>query len=340
MANDASLATAPQVNSKWAIETQGLTRFFHNHCVVDELDFRLPIGKVTALLGLNGAGKTTTLRMMMGLLDPTRGRCETLGMDSQTLGPETLRRIGYMVEGHYLPGWMRVTEIESFARAGQVHWDAQRFAAMSDHFAISPRQRAGHLSRGQRAGVSLACVMAADPELLILDDPALGLDPVSRRALNEVLIEFAAGKTISGLPRTVLLSTHMMDDVERIADEIAVMVSGRILVHAPLEEFLLRVTRYAFVPQADLSKQELESSLREKISGLIELRFVANQCVICVADPQDSLDESLSSVSQGPVEVLPGALNDLVIAYLSTQRSESFRTSSSFRNSPSTLSKS
>ncbi|KLU05310.1 ABC-type multidrug transport system, ATPase component [Rhodopirellula islandica] len=314
---------------KAAIETFGLTRYFHQHCVVEQLGFQVPTGKVTALLGLNGAGKTTTIRMMMGLLDPTRGRCETLGVDSRELTPAMLSRIGYMVEGHYLSSWMRVSQMERFSAEGHAHWDGDRYRSMVEHFGISSSQRIGSLSRGQRAGVSLAAVMAADPELLILDDPALGLDPVSRRALNETLVDFAAGETTDGCVRTVLLSTHLMDDVERIADEIAVMVGGRLLVQTSLDDFLDRVQRMAFTPLRSLSNLELESNLRQTIPGLVELRFVSGQCVVCIADVSDEVVESLARVAAGDVETLPTSLNDLVIAYLTTQRSESFAVSTS-----------
>lgn len=311
---------------KAAIETFGLTRYFDTHRVVNQLDFQVPIGKVTALLGLNGAGKTTTIRMMMGLLDPTRGRCETLGTDSRVLTPAMLSRIGYMVEGHYLSPWMRVSQMEKFSAAGHRCWDAGRYRSMVEHFGISAKQRIGSLSRGQRAGVSLASVLAADPELLILDDPALGLDPVSRRAMNETLVDFAAGETAEGTPRTVLLSTHLMDDVERIADEIAVMVAGRLLVHTTLDDFLQRVQRFAFVPDSKLLHTEVSSRLRPAIPGLVELRWVSGQCVVCVADASDEVHETLRQVATGSVESLPTSLNDLVIAYLTTQRSDSFST--------------
>lgn len=312
--------------NRFAVETDGLTRYFERHCVVDRLNFQVPVGKVTALLGLNGAGKTTTIRMMMGLLDPTRGTCRTLGADSQCMTPEVLQRIGYMVEGHYLAPWMRVNEVERFSRAGHQSWDSDRFATMIDHFAIGTRQRVGKLSRGQRAGVSLASVLAADPELLILDDPALGLDPVSRRALNETLVDFAGSETNSGKPRTVLLSTHMMDDVERIADDVAVMVGGKLLVQTKLDDFLCRVRRWSFVP-SQTSQEALVTAVRQQIPGAVEIRFLADRCVICVADPADEVQEQLAAHAMGEVEALPTSLNELVIAYLSTQRRDSFRQS-------------
>lgn len=305
-----------------AISATGLTRYFDLRCVVNQLDFDVPAGKVTALLGLNGAGKTTSIRMMMGLLAPTRGRCKTLDVDSQSLSPENRRRIGYLVEGHYLYPWMRVSEIAKFTRSFNDHWDQQRFAEIVAHFAIDARQRAGELSRGQRAGVSLAATLAADPELLIMDDPALGLDPVSRRSLNETLIDFAGQTTRDGHPRTVLLSTHLIDDVERIADEIAVMIAGRLLIHTSLADFQIRVDRYAMEVSPDEDPAALLSKLQAIASGIIEARMVGKHVLICVADAPNDFAEKLKSLAHGDVERLTTSLDDLVVAYLSRERAE------------------
>ena len=123
-----------------AIQTRGLTRYFGDAAVVDRLDLVIPAGRVTALLGLNGAGKTTTLRMLMGLLAPTRGSCEVLGTDSSNLQPHDLAKIGYLVEGHYLPPWMTAIQIESFCAATRPRWDTRQYADILRHFAVRPDQ--------------------------------------------------------------------------------------------------------------------------------------------------------------------------------------------------------
>lgn len=314
-----------------AIVTRDLTRYFDQHRVVDGLNFKIPAGQVTALLGLNGAGKTTTIRMMMGLLSPTRGEATVLGRDSRQMSPQHMSRIGYLVEGHYLPGWMRVREIESLGRDVHPHWDHDRFEQITRHFAIGHDQRCGQISRGQRAGVSLASVLAADPELLILDDPALGLDPVSRRALNETLLEFVArndsdsGSSV-GVPttRTVLLSTHHLDDVERIADDVAVMIDGRLLVHTTLVDFQQRVSRFELEPSPTSTVGETLAVIRREVSGLVETRQLSHRWQICVADAPDDLAQRLARASGGNVQSIATTLTDRVIAYLSLQRASRF----------------
>ncbi|HBE69497.1 MAG TPA: ABC transporter ATP-binding protein, partial [Planctomycetaceae bacterium] len=178
------------MNTELAISTKKLARYFGSKPVVRDIDFDVPTGSVTALLGLNGAGKSTTIRMLMGLLEPTRGTVTVLGKDSMHLGPEDRARIGYTIEGHYICPWMRVRDAQRYQRDTFPQWDEVYFNETLRRFSIDPSQRIRQLSRGQRAGVSVALTLAAQPELLVLDDPALGLDPVSRRCLNETLLDF------------------------------------------------------------------------------------------------------------------------------------------------------
>jgi len=237
-----------------AIRTSGLTRYFGTRAVVKDLDFVVMRGSVVGLLGLNGAGKTTLIRMIMGLLSPTRGSCKILGQSSESLTPELRSRIGYTVEGHYLYSWMRVTECEAFGRDRFPRWNREMFYESVDRFGIDTSQKVSWLSRGQRAGVSLSSTISSNPEVLVLDDPALGLDPVSRRALNETILDFCA----SG-DRTVLLSSHLLDDIERVADRIAIMIAGRLLVDTTLDEFRARISAWSIVGSRHCgSKQRLQ----------------------------------------------------------------------------------
>ena len=296
------------MNSDLAISTRGLTRYFGNVPVVQQLDLEVPFGSVTGLLGLNGAGKTTTLRMLLGFLEPTRGSCQVLGNDSQRLGPEDRARIGYTAEGHFLYGWMTVRQCEQFQRNSFPRWNATLFAETIQRFSIDPSQKTSTLSRGQRAGVSIALTLSAEPELLVLDDPALGLDPVSRRALNETLIDFCDGGR-----RTVLLSSHMLDDVERVADRVAIMVHGRLLVDTEVEDFRNRVSAWALeLPPA--------SRVIESIPGLIHSRALGGRTIVTVADADQETTAAIDRASNSPAESVDVTFEDAVLAYLSRSR--------------------
>ncbi|MEZ6125846.1 MAG: ABC transporter ATP-binding protein [Planctomycetaceae bacterium] len=291
------------------IRTDGLTRRFGTRTVVHDLNLQVPPGQVTALLGLNGTGKTTTIRIIMGLLRPTRGRCEVLQHDSSRLSVDVRMKIGYMVEGHYLYPNMRVRDCAAFQRAGYSRWNEAQFDQIVDHFGISQSQRIGHLSRGQRAGVSLALVLAPDPELLVLDDPALGLDPVSRRALNETLIEFAGDGQ-----RTVLLSSHLLDDVERIADRVLLMIDGRLQVDTTLDDFRQRVTGYV------LENAPHDPDRLAAVPGLIEARRLGTRLYLTVADADEETAAAVSRLNAVSVEVTDLPFTDAVLAWLSRRR--------------------
>jgi len=296
-----------------AISAQGLTRYFGNRQVVEHLDLSVPHGSITGLLGLNGAGKTTTLRMLMGFLTPSRGESQLLGKDSQQLTAEDRARIGYTVEGHFLYGWMTVRQSEKFQRETFPRWNGSMFESTVRRFGIDPAQKIRVLSRGQRAGVSLALTLAAEPELLVLDDPALGLDPVSRGALNETLLDFCNSGS-----RTILLSSHLLDDVERVADRILVMVHGHLIVNTTVDDFRNRVSSWSLeVPPA--------SRAIYSIPGLIFAKPLEGRTVVTVADYDEETEAALIRIGGHSTERMPITFGESVTAYLSQSReSDSF----------------
>jgi len=214
------------------IVTHRLTKYYGPQCVVDSLNLRVARGTVYGFLGRNGAGKTTAIKMMLGMVRPSFGRAELFGEDSAALRPENRARIAYLAEGHPLYRWMTVGEAVRFTRPFYPDWNQKLVAQILDHFELAERAKIGRLSRGQRAQVSLALAVAPDPELLILDDPTLGLDTVVRRDFLESLIQI-----IQRRGRTILFSSHILGDVERVADRIGILVDGVLRVDCPTEHF-------------------------------------------------------------------------------------------------------
>ena len=203
---------------------------------------------------------------------------------------------------------MRVRECERFGRETHPQWDGSFFEQAVRRFGIDTDAKVSWLSRGQRAGVSLASTLAGAPELLILDDPALGLDPVSRRALNETIIEFCE----SG-DRTVLLSSHLLDDVERVADRVAVMVDGRMLVDSTLDDFRNRVAAWVLdVPQ--------DPTIMRTIPGLVHCRPIGNRWHVTVADPDEETTTAMERLQAASIERVEVTFEDAVLAYLSRSR--------------------
>jgi ABC-2 type transport system ATP-binding protein len=215
-----------------AIVTERLTKFYGSRKVVDHLNLRVPGGSVYGLLGRNGAGKSTTLKMLAGMVRPDFGTITLLGQDAATLPPETRGRIAYLAEGHPLYDWMTIGQAVDFTLAFYPSARRTFVEQVLDHFGLARKARIRRLSRGMRAQVSLALALAPDPELLILDDPTLGLDTNVRRDFLESMIHI-----IQRRGRTILFSSHILGDVERLADRIGIMIDGVLRVDCPVEHF-------------------------------------------------------------------------------------------------------
>ncbi|MFO0950043.1 MAG: ABC transporter ATP-binding protein [Isosphaeraceae bacterium] len=229
------------------IRVEGLTKLYRNHAAVDRLSLNVPEGSVFGLLGENGAGKTTTIQVLLGLIAPDAGRVSVLGLDPARRGLEVRRKVGYVPESPVLYEWMTVTEIGWFAAGfhtdcpgGQAGYQS-RFGELTRGFNLPPGRKIKALSKGMKAKVSLALALAADPSLLILDEPTSGLDLMVRREFLESMVDLA------GAGRTVLLSSHQIGEVERVASHVALLHTGKLIVAEPLDElkattFLLSVT--------------------------------------------------------------------------------------------------
>jgi ABC-2 type transport system ATP-binding protein len=194
------------------------------------IDLEVTAGKVFALLGENGAGKTTLIRTLTGFQRPSRGECTVLGLNPETDSEQLRRRIGYVSDAPALYDWMRVDEIGWFAAAFYEADYLEQYRELIEHYEVPIDRKIKHLSKGQKAKVALALAIAHDPELLILDEPTSGLDPLVRREFLESMLDRVA------TGRTVLLSSHQIAEVERVADEIAILHQGKFHVQGPLQE--------------------------------------------------------------------------------------------------------
>ena len=177
-----------------AISINRLTKHYGTRRVVDIVNLRIPTGCVYGFLGRNGAGKSTLIKMLLGMVQPDAGHATLLGESISDLRPATRGRIAYLAEGHPIYRWMTVAEAVRFTRRFYTTWHDDFLKSILEHFHLGPRQKIGRLSNGQRAQVSLALALASDPELLILDDPTLGLDTVVRRDFLESMIDLIHAK--------------------------------------------------------------------------------------------------------------------------------------------------
>jgi ABC-2 type transport system ATP-binding protein len=294
------------------ITTHNLTRYFGTKVVVDRLSITVPRGCVFGFLGRNGAGKTTTIRMLLGLLAPTRGSATVLDHDCTQLTPQVRARIGYLAEAHPVYGWMTVREAARFQAAFFDQWQTKTFDTVIDHFGLSPDAKAKDLSRGERAGLALALTLAPQPELLILDDPALGLDPVARRSLLELMI-YVTRKA----DRTILFSSHLLSDVERVADEIAVLDDAVLRAHCSLETFRRHVR------QVVLKFTDTPPAL-PPIPGLLHAMRLGNELRLTIANYDDHVEQLLTAMGPTRIEPIDMNLEDAFIDYLGRRGEKTF----------------
>lgn len=223
-------ATESRGNEKYAIELQGVCKSFRRTQVLSNLSLRVERGKTFAFLGRNGAGKTTSIRMLLGLLKCDQGEVRVLGLDPATDPLKVRARVGYLAEDQQMYGWMRVEEIIRFVAPFYATWDHDLALKYVREFELPLRTKIKHLSKGQNVRLGLLLALAHRPELVILDDPALGLDPVMRRQFNQDLISHLQGEG-----RTVFYSSHLLYEVEPVADEVAILDGGRLVRQADTE---------------------------------------------------------------------------------------------------------
>jgi ABC-2 type transport system ATP-binding protein len=217
------------------LETHGLTKRYWRNEAVHDLSFTVPRGSVCAFLGRNGAGKTTTIKMLAGLIRPNSGSCSLGGQDSQKLRPEDWRRIGYVSENQKLYDWMRMGELIAFTRKLYPKWDAAFEKDLAQKFSLPLERKIKHCSLGERRKLALLLSLAYRPQLLILDEPFGGLDPLVKDEFLGGLLELTQQNDWS-----MFFSTHDIAEVERLADQVMILEKGRLELTESLESLQQR----------------------------------------------------------------------------------------------------
>ncbi len=200
-----------------------LCRRFGSKTVLDNISLYVPRGSVFGLVGENGAGKTTLIKHILGLLRAEAGTVRVFGLDPVAEPVAVLGDIGYLSEEPDLPGWMRVDELMRYMQAFYPQWDREYAEKMRAQFGLDPKQRLKTLSKGQKAKAGLLTAQAHRPGLLLLDEPSSGLDPMVRRDILEAVI-----RTVAEEGRTVFFSSHLLEEIERVSDHIAMLHQGRL----------------------------------------------------------------------------------------------------------------
>lgn len=229
-----------------AIEIRDLVCRFGKNTAVDRLAMSVPEGCVYGFLGRNGAGKTTTIKMLLGIQAPTSGSSSVLGLDSQRKSAEIKARVGYVPESHHIYRWMRVSEVLWFCKPFYPTWNDEECARLVKRFELDPKMKVKALSKGALAKLALTIALAHDPEILVLDEPTGGLDVIVRKEFLESIVDL-----IERHGKTVFISSHLLDDVERVAERIAILDKGQLRIEGEIDEIKQRVAKVTLVFESD-----------------------------------------------------------------------------------------
>ena len=213
------------------VEVNDLSRSFGSKRALDGVSFHAMAGQVYGLVGANGAGKTTLLKHLLGLLRAATGSVRVFGLDPVRDPVGVLGRVGYLSEERDLPEWMRIDELMAYTQAFHPTWDVSYARELIETFGLDPSKKIKALSKGMRAQAGLVAAVAHRPELLILDEPSSGLDAVVRRDILDAIV-----RTVTDDGRTVIFSSHLLDEVERMSDHVTLIHQGRVAVSGVLDD--------------------------------------------------------------------------------------------------------
>lgn len=284
-----------------AIVIDHFTKRYGRRTAVDNLCLEVPRGSILGLLGRNGAGKTTTLRTLMNLIAPTSGKLRVLGYDSVADSMEVRLRAGYLAEDPLVYPWMTVDELMRFSSHFYPRWDRDHAEALRKRLELPLDRRLRALSRGTQAKAALLVALAARPEVLILDDPTSGLDAVVRREFLEAIIA-----DVQAEGGAVLFSTHMINEMERVADEVAILHEGKLLSRGPLDAVKSGFKKIrAVYPSAVPESFPVDRLVRVERNG--------HQAVLTVAAEPERAMAALRGAGAESVEVIDLSLEEIFV---------------------------
>jgi len=304
-----SLEEVKSVNmTEQAIETVNLTRKFGDFTAVNSVSMQIPKGSVFGLLGINGAGKSTIIKMLLGHLRPTSGEVNILGRSLEKDLIEIRKKVGYVSENRYLYEWMTVAESVKFTKGFHENWDDAKAESLLKRFGLPLNKRVKQLSRGNRARLCLTLALSFNPELIILDEPTSGLDPIVRRDFIEnIVVE------IGQEGRTVLFSSHIVEEVERVADYVAIINEGKLLLSTSVDALKASVKRVRF--SANGKRPDLSDM--PSVLGIENLRHEQ------IVTFKNFTEETLRTLTLRGIynpEVLPLSLEDIFVYSVRAER--------------------
>ena len=288
--------------SDTVIEVENLSRSFRRKEALKNVTLRVPEGCVFGLVGENGAGKTTLIKHLLGALKPQRGRVRVFGKDPVGDPVGVLVDVGHLSEDREMPTWMRIHELLRYVRAFYPNWDAEYAEELRDMFRLDPVAKVKHLSRGERALAGLLVALAHRPKLLVLDEPSSGLDPLVRRDILGAIV-----RTVADEGRTVFFSSHLLDEVERVADRLAMVAEGEVVLCDTLET--VKETHHRLVVRFETTQDRAPA-----VDGALSVRGANHEwTVICNGD-QAGVQRAIATMNATVLEQATPTLEEIFIA--------------------------
>jgi len=273
------------------LQLRAVSKIYSGRPVLDRLDLDVPAGSVVGLLGKNGAGKTTLLRCALGLARPEHGTATILGEDAWNLSASAKQHIGYVPQTPQLYPWMRVRHIIDYTGSFYRRWNSDLAGQLARDWQIPLSQRAGTLSVGEMQKLAIVLALGHEPDFLLLDEPVAALDPAARREFLKVVLEIAAGGS-----RSVLFSTHITSDLERVADRVAILQNGGISFFGELGELKDRIKRLRLV-SANTFPESFD------LPGILRHRILGNEALVTTREITPELVEQLEREWHATVEI-------------------------------------
>ena len=306
MSNTSTAAPAevstPAANAP--LQFERLTKYFDDYRALDAATLTVPTGAVTGLLGANGAGKSTLIKCAVGLLRPNSGRVVTLGQTAWDLDADAKSRLGYVPQAIELHGWMRVGQLLDYTAGFYPRWNDGLARTLLDAWDVPVGRKVKTLSPGTVQKLAIILALAHEPELLILDEPASALDPAARRAFLATLLDLSSDAAATDRPRTILFSTHITSDLERVADRVAIMRAGRVVFENGLDALKDAVKRLHVTADRPLAPDfDLPGRLTRRVAG--------HEALVSVRAASPDLLESIRRQHAATVRVEDLSLEDI-----------------------------
>lgn len=295
-------------NFSVVVKVEQLRKSFGKKLALDDVSIDIFEGRVLGLVGENGAGKTTLINHILGALTPDQGKVSVFGLDPVKYPKEVLSRIGYLSETRDMPRWMRIDQFLRYMSAFYPKWDMDYAYRLLKDFELDPKQKIGGLSRGELARTGLLVAIAHRPDLLLLDEPSSGLDPIARMDILSTIV-----RSVAEEGRTVVFSSHLLDEVERVADDVCMLHQGHIVMKGKLDDIRERFCVF------EVRKSDGEIDL-SGIQGILRISKLGHGYQILYEGKEEDGKAQISQKGGVILSIQPPSLEEIFVAYVKSHK--------------------